>query len=241
LKPYSTFLSMHLLRAWKFAIGAAMTILFRRLSIFAILIFGVALVGADAQVQATNGSIQGEVVDAGGAVVPGAAVEANNIDTSTVRQAVTDGSGHFDFLSLQPGRYEVKVSKTGFAETVQQNLTLLIGHTISLRLTLQVAGASTSIIVSSEPPVDVVTASSTTTLGEQTIATTPVLGRKFEDLLTMTPGVSISQGPDATRSTSTASVASSTTSAWMAATTTTGSSASSPAVSARRWISRWKQ
>ena len=40
------------------------------------------------------------------------------------------------------------------------------------------------------------TTSSTTTLGEQTIATTPVLGRKFEDLLTLTPGVSISQGPD---------------------------------------------
>src|SRR5262249_27892344 len=31
---------------------------------------------------------------------------------------------------------------------------------------------------------------------EATIATTPVLGRKFEDLLTLTPGVSISQGPD---------------------------------------------
>src|SRR6185295_1345235 len=35
-----------------------------------------------------------------------------------------------------------------------------------------------------------------TTLNETTIATTPVLGRKFEDLLTLTPGVSIVQGPD---------------------------------------------
>src|SRR5439155_19429081 len=38
--------------------------------------------------------------------------------------------------------------------------------------------------------------SSTSTLCEQTIETTSVLGRKFEDLLTMTPGVSIVQGPD---------------------------------------------
>src|SRR6185503_16250663 len=31
---------------------------------------------------------------------------------------------------------------------------------------------------------------------ETTISTTPILGRKFEDLLTLTPGVSIVQGPD---------------------------------------------
>jgi len=38
--------------------------------------------------------------------------------------------------------------------------------------------------------------SSTSTLNEQMIATTPVLGRKFEDMVTLTPGVSITQGPD---------------------------------------------
>src|SRR5206468_10460979 len=34
------------------------------------------------------------------------------------------------------------------------------------------------------------------TLDETTIESTPILGRKFEDLLTLTPGVSIVQGPD---------------------------------------------
>ncbi len=33
-------------------------------------------------------------------------------------------------------------------------------------------------------------------MNETTIATTPILGRKFEDLLTLTPGVSVVQGPD---------------------------------------------
>ena len=71
-----------------------------------------------------------------------------------------------------------------------------MGRTISLKLTLQVKGGSESIVVNSAPMVDIVTSTSNTTLGEQTIANTPVLGRKFEDLLTLTPGVSISQGPD---------------------------------------------
>ena len=167
-----------------------------KVSVLLILISGIACSALCAQVQATNGSIQGEVADAGGAVVPGAAVEADQTETHTLHSTATDGSGHFDFPSLPPGQYIVRVSKGGFATTIQENLNLTVGRTASLKLTLQIAGTTESVIVTSAPLVDVVTASSTTTLNEQTIATTPVLGRKFEDLLTLTPGVSISQGPD---------------------------------------------
>src|SRR5436190_20252391 len=44
--------------------------------------------------------------------------------------------------------------------------------------------------------VDTVKTESSTTLNETTVSTTPILGRKFEDLLTLTPGVSVVQGPD---------------------------------------------
>ena len=37
---------------------------------------------------------------------------------------------------------------------------------------------------------------SATTLNQNAIETIPILGRKFEDLLTLTPGVSVVQGPD---------------------------------------------
>jgi hypothetical protein len=173
-----------------------MTSLARKVSLFVVLFLGIGSAATLAQVQAINGSIQGDVTDIRGAVVPGADVEADEVDTAIAHRTVTDGSGHFEFLSLQPGRYVVKISKSGFATTIQENLTLTVGRTASLKLTLQVAGATESIVVSSAPLVDIVTSSSTSTLGEQTIATTPVLGRKFEDLLTLTPGVSISQGPD---------------------------------------------
>ncbi len=173
-----------------------MTILARRVFLLVILMCGIGSTALNAQVQAINGSIQGEVTDAHDALVPGADVEADETDTGTIHRTVTDGSGHFEFLSLKPGPYVVKVSKAGFATTIQENLNLTVGRTVSLKLTLQVAGASESIIVSSAPMIDIVTSTSNTTLGEQTIAQTPVLGRKFEDLLTLTPGVSIVQGPD---------------------------------------------
>jgi hypothetical protein len=173
-----------------------MTILSRRIFLFVVLMCGIGSTALCAQVQAINGSIQGEVEDAHGALVPGADVEADELDTGIVHRSVTNASGHFEFLSLQPGRYVVKISKTGFATTIQENLNLTVGRTVSLRLSLQVAGASESIVVNSAPMIDIVTSTSNTTLGERTIAETPVLGRKFEDFLTLTPGVSIVQGPD---------------------------------------------
>ncbi len=151
---------------------------------------------AIAQVESTTGSIQGDVTDATGAVMPGASVEVRNIDTNAIRSDTTGGDGHFQFLSLQPGNYALTVTKTGFATTVAQGLSLTVGRAISLKLPMTASSAPQTITVTADPAVETTTASSTSTLGELTIATTPVLGRKFEDLLTLTPGVSISQGPD---------------------------------------------
>jgi hypothetical protein len=151
---------------------------------------------AVAQVESTTGSIQGDVTDATGAVMPGAAVEVKNVDTNAVRNTTTEAYGHFEFLSLQPGNYILTVAKTGFATTVEQGINLTVGRAISLKIALTASSAPQTITVTADPAIETTTASSTSTLGELTVATTPVLGRKFEDFLTLTPGVSISQGPD---------------------------------------------
>lgn len=148
------------------------------------------------QIQTTNGRIQGDVTDSAGASLPGAAVEVDEVDTAAVQDAVTDRNGHFEFPSLKPGHYVVKIGKAGFATEVQQNLTLTVGLTISLKPALKISATEETVVVTASPLIDVTTTAATSTLGEQTIATTPVLGRKFEDLLTLTPGVSIVQGPD---------------------------------------------
>jgi hypothetical protein len=151
---------------------------------------------AAAQVEITTGSIQGDVSDATGAVMPGASVEVKNIDTNAVRSSTTGDFGHFEFLSLQPGNYELTVRKEGFATVVEKEISLTVGRAISLRIAMRAASTPLTVTVTAEPAVETTTASSTSTLGELTVATTPVLGRKFEDLLTLTPGVAISQGPD---------------------------------------------
>ena len=71
----------------------------------------------------TTGAIQGTVLDQSGAVVPGALVEARNVDTNFTRSGVSAGDGRFVFLQLPPGPYTVTYTLTGFATLVQDGLT----------------------------------------------------------------------------------------------------------------------
>ena len=149
-----------------------------------------------AQTQITTGVIQGTVEDTTGAVVPEANVEARNASTNLTRTLSTGPEGRFVFLQLPPGRYTLTVTKAGFATHVQENMVLTVGQAITLNPKMKVSSVAETVTVTGTPTVDVSRTAVTNTLDETTISTTPILGRKFEDLLTLTPGVSVVQGPD---------------------------------------------
>src|SRR3984893_6449794 len=150
-----------------------------------------------AQAETTTGSIQGTVVDEKGGAVPDANVEVKNLDTNLSRTTATGSEGQYQFLALPPGRYTVTVAKAGFATIVEQNAVLTVGQTMSLPVTVKVSAAAEQIVVTATPTiVDTVDSVSSSTLNDITVENTPILGRKFEDLLTLTPGVGIVQGPD---------------------------------------------
>lgn len=166
----------------------------RKFGLFALLLFAFC-VSSFAQ-DITSGTIQGTVSDEQGAVVPGAMVEARNVDTNFTRTFTTDSDGRFVLLSMPPGRYVVSITKSGFAKLNQENIELTVGRQLSLDVTLRVSGVSGEVTVTDTPTIDTVKTEASTTLNETAISNTPILGRKFEDLLTLTPGVSITQGPD---------------------------------------------
>ena len=151
---------------------------------------------AFAQSQITTGTIQGTVSDPSGAIVNGASVEVRNIDTNLQKTLTTDSNGRFVALLLPPGHYEVTVNSKGFGSLVQRNIELTVGQTVNLNPRLSIERASEQVVVTDTPDIDPTKTESSSTLNQRLIETTPILGRKFEDLLTLTPGVSISQGPD---------------------------------------------
>ena len=149
------------------------------------------------QAQITTGTIQGTVTDENGGSVADATVEAKNLDTNLSKTLTTGTDGRFEFLSLPPGRYTLTISKTGFAKLAQEGAVLTVGQVMSLPVLMKVSSTQENIVVSATPEaVDTTSTTSTATLDELSVSRTPILGRKFEDLLTLTPGVSIVQGPD---------------------------------------------
>jgi hypothetical protein len=157
---------------------------------------GLAGPAAAAAQQMTTGVIQGAIVDATGAVMPGVAVEIKNVETNQVVTLTTDADGRFVALQLPPGRYTVTFTVSGFRTLVQENVDVMVGQSVNLLPRLTVSTVSETVTVSGTPTVDTTRVAVANTLDSRTIETTPILGRKFEDLLTLTPGVSVVQGPD---------------------------------------------
>jgi hypothetical protein len=147
---------------------------------------------AAAQSQITTGVIEGAIVDSSGAVLPGVDVEVRNVDTNLSRTLVTDRDGRFVALQLPPGRYSVTLKLSGFATLVQENVLVTVGQTVRLSPVMKVSGVAETVTVTTQAlAVDTTRTAAASTLDQTTVESTPILGRKFEDLLTLTPGVSV--------------------------------------------------
>ena len=150
-----------------------------------------------AQSQITTAVIDATVTDASGARLPGVAVEIRNIETNLTRELTSDRDGRFVVLQLPPGRYRITLRLQGFATLVMEDVDATVGQAVHLAPQMKLSNLSETITVSTQAPtIERTRTAASTTLNQTTIATTPILGRKFEDLLTLTPGVSIVQGPD---------------------------------------------
>ena len=105
-------------------------------------------------------------------------------------------TGRFVALQLPPGRYTVTVTKTGLRDPGRRESGPDGGPGDESSVSMKVSSVQETVTITATPTVDTVKTESSTTLNETAVNTTPILGRKFEDLLTLTPGVSIVQGPD---------------------------------------------
>jgi hypothetical protein len=96
----------------------------------------------------SSGSVVGTVLDAEGAEVPNAVVTLENTDSRVERTLTTDGSGFFKFDAVEPGRFSLTVTSTGFAPWVSTDLALQTGQTFEVPpVALEIASAMTAVEV----------------------------------------------------------------------------------------------
>ncbi len=100
--------------------------------------------------QVGNGTITGTVTDQAGAVVPGATVEAKNVDTGVVFSGASSNAGNYTITDLPVGNYTLTVGVKGFKTYTHTNLAVGGAATIREDVPLQVGTSSESVTVTAE-------------------------------------------------------------------------------------------
>lgn len=128
-------------------------------------------------------------MDSSGGAIPSAIVTARNIATGASFTQPSDDSGHFLFLYLAPGHYEVTVEKHGFEHLVVADVVINVGTTSNLRPQLAVGKVETKVTVTAQAPlVDPAQSALATVVTRQSIDNLPLNGRNFTDFALLTPG-----------------------------------------------------
>ncbi|MGH9410320.1 MAG: carboxypeptidase regulatory-like domain-containing protein [Vicinamibacterales bacterium] len=157
-------------------------------------------VSAWAQVQ--TGVLSVKVVDAQGAVLPGATVTVTSPVLPSPLVGVTDSSGVYQVPGLTAATYSVKVTLQGFQTFVREGLILHQSETVSVDVGMKVGTMSEEVTVKGESPlVDTKSVGSKTDIDATILDTTPggkdiwnILEYKAPGVVVETPDVGGNQG-----------------------------------------------
>jgi hypothetical protein len=115
-----------------------------------------------------------------------AKVSIKNVVTGVVRTSKTDKDGQYNAPNLLPGTYEVTASAPGYETSVQRDVTLAIGATQSLKLTLNRGEVSEKIVISVAPPsMDLSSSAISGNVDAGTVRDLPLNGRDWTQLATL--------------------------------------------------------
>lgn len=138
---------------------------------------------------ANSASLHGTVSDPSGAVVPGVAVRARNLDTGSQLEVTTGPEGAYS-LTLPAGRYDLQFSLTGFQTVTRAGIELAAGNNAPVDIQLPLAMQTESLSVTVElPGVETTSSQVGETITDEKMTSVPLNGRSFTDLLAIQPGV----------------------------------------------------
>ena len=138
---------------------------------------------------AQNASLAGTVKDQQGGVIPNAAITLTSPDTGVSQPSRTDSSGNFEFPTVRPAAYTLKVGQKGFQTYTQTGIVLAVDERRRLDIVLQV-GDTTSVVTVESQSATVSTESSTlgSVVENKKIVEIPLNGRFFLDLALLQTG-----------------------------------------------------
>ncbi len=139
--------------------------------------------------QINTGSILGTVRDAQGAVIPGADVVVTATDLGASVTLSTNEAGAYQASGLRPGTYEVRAESAGFKAAVRDSIPLAIQQRLDVSFVLEVGDVTEQVeVVAPIVSVDTDSGQLGTVIEGDAIADLPLDGRRYSDLILLTPG-----------------------------------------------------
>jgi len=133
--------------------------------------------------------IQGNVVDASGAVLPGATVTVIDEETGVSRSAATDSAAHYRFPALQSGVYTIRVEHPGFSAEERKSVQLIVGEQVVADFAMKVGTVAETVEVAAAAPlVNTQQSQVEGVIDQQEIRNLPLLSRNFLGLAALVPG-----------------------------------------------------
>jgi hypothetical protein len=123
------------------------------------------------------GGIAGTVMDASGAVLPGATLTLSSAQGGTLganQEVVSDERGNYQFIRLGPGTYQIRAQMQGFRTVEQRNIVVNADATARADITLAIGQLEEGIVVSGEAPLlDTTSALKQTVLSQEILQSLP--------------------------------------------------------------------
>ena len=103
--------------------------------------------------QSGEGSLQGTVSDASGAVIPNANVTITNKATNVATKTVSSSAGYYILSPVHPGTYMVEITAAGFEKLMQDNVVVNALQARVFNPQLAVGNETETVEVTAAPPV----------------------------------------------------------------------------------------
>src|SRR5580698_321969 len=149
-------------------------------ALFAVCVFG----------QQGTTSLRGTILDKSGASIAGATVTLTNAERAVQRSMTSSDTGAYEFVSLPPGTYALRVEAPGFRAYDQRNLQLLVNNPTTLNVTMLLGSSTETVEVSAQSEtINTTDASLGVAFGENQVKQLPLESRNVGDLLSLQAGV----------------------------------------------------
>src|SRR6185437_11469843 len=130
-----------------------------------------------------------------GAAIQGAVIVLTNTATNAAQPTVSNNTGRYTFVNLNPGVYTGDVKKDGFKEAVLKNQNVEVGKQLTLNVPMQVGSATQTVeVTASGAELQTLNATVGETVTGDAIMKLPVLGRDANSLTMLQPNTAMDGG-----------------------------------------------